>query len=249
MLISIITITYKNYKTLIFAIDSVLSQTYSDIEYIIIDGGSKDGTIELVNSYGKKISKFISEPDHGIYDAMNKGIRLASGDVIGFLNADDFYKSDDIIRKVVNTFEQNKTDCVLGDVEIVDAINSKKIKRLYHCPRSPLKLLHYGIMPPHPACFIKKACFEQYGLFKTDYKIAADFELIVRFLFNHTVSYSYLPEIVVTMRTGGTSNRGLNSKRTITKELWKACNENGLYTNKFLLTLRYFYKVKQMIFK
>jgi glycosyltransferase involved in cell wall biosynthesis len=248
MKITIITVSYNSIGTISQTIDSVISQTHSEIEYIIVDGNSNDGTVELVQSYGNKISKFISEPDRGIYDAMNKGICLATGDVIGFLNADDFYKSNDIIGNVSKAFIEGKSDCVLGDVQIVDASDLNKINRLYRCPDSPVKLLKYGIMPPHPAFFVRRSFFEKYGLFKTDYKIAADFELIVRFLYKFKLSYFYSPKVFVTMRDGGTSNAGFKSKNTITKEILRACKENGLYTNKFLLNLRYFYKLKQMIF-
>lgn len=248
MTISLITVVYNGVETIKNTIESVIKQSYSNIEYIVIDGGSTDGTIELVNSFGGKITKFISEPDRGIYDAMNKGIREATGDIIGFINADDFYESSEIICNVAKTFRENKTDCLLGDVKIVDAFNLNKINRYYQCPKFPIEFLRYGIMPPHPAFFVKRCFYDQYGLFKTDYKIAADYELVVRFLYTYKLSFYYLPTLVVTMRNGGISNSGLGTKQSITNEILRACKENNLSTNRFLLNLRYFYKLKQMLF-
>ena len=216
--VSIITVCYNSEKFIRDAIESVLSQTYSNIEYIIVDGGSKDQTVNIVKSYDYRISKFISEPDNGIYDAMNKGIKLATGDIVGIINSDDFYASNDVIQKIVNGFDED-TDATYGDLLVVFRDDTNRIKREYKANRFTIRSLKYGIMPGHATIFLRRELFEQYGLYKTDYKIAADFDLLVRYVYLHSIKLKYIPQIVIKARTGGTSDDNILTKFKISKDI------------------------------
>ncbi len=231
MKISIITVVWNNKKTIKYAIDSVLNQTYKNIEYIIIDGASTDGTINIVKSYGDKISKFISEPDKGLYDAMNKGITLATGDIVGILNSDDFYIDNFVIEKVVQKFEEKKVDSVFTDLVFVKPENLDKTVRYYDSSKFNPSKFAYGWMPAHPTFFVKREIYEKYGVFKLDYKIAADYEILVRFLEKYKISYFYMNEVIIKMRIGGISTSGLKSNYILNKEIIRACKENGIKTN------------------
>ena len=202
MKVSIITVVYNNQATVDFAIRSVLGQDYSDIEYIVIDGNSTDETIEKIQKYKDHITYFLSEPDKGIYDAMNKGLNLATGDTIGILNSDDFYIDTTIISQVVQEFQTKQIDLVFGDIVYVkpDALN--KITRYYGSANFHPKKFAWGWMPGHPSCFLKREIYEKYGYFKTDYKIAADYEILTRFMAKYGISYTYIPKVFVKMRTG-----------------------------------------------
>jgi len=176
--ISIITVVRNNKKTIKNAIESVLRQTYKDIEYIIIDGASTDGTVEVVKSYGDKISKFVSESDNGLYDAMNKGIALASGDVVGILNSDDFYIDNGVIERVVKEFEKSQAGSVFANLVYVKSDNLNKVVRYYDSSHFTPQKFAYGWMPAHPTFFVRRWVYEKYGLFRTDLKIAADFDIL-----------------------------------------------------------------------
>jgi len=239
MKISIITVVWNNKGTIKDAIDSVLNQTYKNIEYIIIDGASTDGTIEVVQSYGDKITKFVSEPDKGLYDAMNKGIKLATGDVIGILNSDDFYIDEFVIEKVVKVFEEKDVDSLFADLVYVKPDNVKKTVRHYDSSKFHPEKFAYGWMPAHPTFFVKRSVYEKYGLFKTDYKIAADYELLVRFLYKYNLKYFYLQEVIIKMRMGGMSTSGLKSNWVLNQEIIRACSENGISTNMFKVLSKY----------
>jgi glycosyltransferase involved in cell wall biosynthesis len=248
MKISIITACYNSEKYIEGCIISVLSQNYNDIEYIIIDGASKDSTLSIINKYSNKISKIISEPDKGLYDALNKGIKNSTGEYIGILNSDDYFADKKVISEIAEILKSKHCDSVIGDVKIVSPNNLNKIKRNYKANKFRLSQFKYGIMPPHSTFFCKRILYEQFGYYKIDYKIAADFELLVRFLYKNNVSFQYIPKTVTIMRDGGLSNRGFfKSKRLITKEVMKALNENNLYTNYINLNLRYLIKLKQLI--
>lgn len=231
MKISIITVVYNNKETIKDAIDSVFSQTYKDIEYIIIDGASTDGTIEVVQSYGDQIDKFISEKDKGLYDAMNKGIKLATGDVVGILNSDDFYIDNYVIEKVVKEFKESQVDSVYADLVFVKPDNLDKTVRYYDSSHFSPDKFAYGWIPAHPTFFVKKEMYEKYGIFKTDYNIAADYELLTRFLAKNKISYSYIKKPIVKMRIGGTSTNGIKSNYILNKEIIRACRENDIDTN------------------
>ena len=250
MKISIITVVYNNEETIQDVMNSVLLQEYDDLEYIIIDGASTDGTVEIIKDilkrYPERNVKFISEKDNGIYDAMNKGIRNSTGDVIGILNSDDFYVNNNVISIVINKFITKKVESVFADLVYVRTDNLDKIVRYYSSAIFHPGKMAYGWMPAHPTFFVKREVYEQYGLYKTDYKIAADYELIARFLVKNKVSYSYIPEVLVKMRTGGASTRNLKSNWILNKEILRACAENDIKTNIFRIYSKYFAKVFQL---
>lgn len=247
MKVSIITVSYNSENTIEETILSVKNQNYKNIEYIIIDGKSKDQTVSIIKKYKKDISKFISEPDKGIYDAMNKGIKLATGDIIGILNSDDLYVDNNVISTIVRQFEINKVDAVFADLVYVNSLNPERIVRYYCSANFSTKKFMYGWMPAHPTFFVKRSCYKKYGLFKTDYKIASDYELLVRFLAKYKVNYSYLPKVIVKMRTGGASTKNFKSNWILNKEIIRACAENNIKTNMVKVLLKYFVKIFQLI--
>lgn len=251
MKISLITITYNSAKTLEDTLKSVVEQTYSDVEYIIVDGASKDKTVSIIEEYEplfKGRIKWISEPDKGLYDAMSKGIQMATGDVVGILNSDDFFTSRDVLKKVAEAFEQDSLlDAVYGDVHFVHPNNLNKCVRYYSSKVFKRDLMRMGFMPAHPSFYIRRECFEKYGLYKTDYKVAADFEFLLRVIYKAKIKTKYLPIDMVTMRTGGASTSGIESHKRIMNEHLRAFRENGLYTNRLLLSLRYIYKVEELL--
>ncbi|MCE5344867.1 MAG: glycosyltransferase [Bacteroidales bacterium] len=242
-LVSIITVSNNSAKTIFDTIKSVLNQNYPHIEYIIIDNASYDGTTEIVSSFGKSISKFISEPDNGTYDAINKGIRLASGDIIGILNSDDFFYDNNVIERVALAFEENEIDAAFGDVQFVDPEKTSKIVRYYSSKHFNPAKFKFGFMPAHPSFYVKRELFDKLGYYKTDYKIAADYELLIRFLYVNKIKYKYLEMLFVSMRTGGVSNKSICSNFTLNKEIAKACKENGIRTNYLNIYSKYFLKL------
>lgn len=251
MTISLITVTYNSGDTLFSTFQSILSQTYSDIEYIVIDGLSNDDTVSIIKEneplFKGKI-KWVSEPDKGLYDAMNKGIRISTGDVIGILNSDDFFTENNILQKVVQAFDMDdKLDAIYGDVHFVAPGNLNKCIRYYSSSVFKRHLMRLGFMPAHPSFYLKRACFEKFGLYKTDYKIAADFEFLLRVIYKGNICMKYLPIDMVAMRIGGASTSGFESHRRIMKEHLRAFRENGVYTNVFLLSLRYIYKIGEVL--
>lgn len=206
MKISIITPSFNSEKTIEKTILSVLNQSYKDIEYIIIDGGSRDKTLEIVNKFKDKIAKIISEKDQGIYDAMNKGIKLATGDIIGILNSDDLYADNNVIEIVVKTFLDYQVDCVWGDI-IYFVNDPSKIIRYWKSSEYKEGLFEKGWVPPHPTFFVKKECYQKYGYFRLDFPVAADYELMLRFLKKYKIKGKYIPKILVKMRAGGNANK------------------------------------------
>ncbi len=247
MKISIITVCYNSESTIIDTIESVINQTYSNIEYIIVDGKSKDRTLEIIQSYNNKISKWISESDYGLYDAMNKGISMATGDFIGILNSDDKYFSEKTIEQIVDFHLKNNIDASIGN--IIQREQSSKIKRLYSSKYWRPEKLKIGFMPPHPSIFIKKDLFNKFGNYSCDFKIGADYELIVRFFLKNRINWKYSGIITTSMLTGGLSSSGLSSYITITKEITKALKMNNIAFNKIVISLRFIWKIKHFIFK
>jgi glycosyltransferase involved in cell wall biosynthesis len=241
--VSIITVSYNSVGTISDTIKSVLAQKYPNIEYIIVDGCSTDGTIELINSFSKNISKFISEPDNGIYDAINKGIRLATGTIVGILNSDDYFFDNNVIEKVVGAFKEHEIDAVIGDAQFVNPIKTSKIVRYYSSKFFNTGKFKFGFMPAHPSFYVKRELFEKLGYYKVDYKIAADFELLIRFLYINKIKYKYLEMPFVSMRMGGISNKSILSKYILNKEIVLACKENGLKTNYFFIYTKYLIKM------
>ena len=250
MKISIITATFNSGKTVRNTIDSVLRQSYQEYEYIIKDGGSKDETIEICREYEPKFKgrmKILSSPDKGIYDAMNSGIEVATGDVVGLLNSDDFYTSNDVLQSVVDTFNKNDIDAVYGDIHFVKDGALDKQVRYYSSALFKRGWMRLGFMPAHPSFYCKKKCYEKYGDFDTSFKVAADFENLLRLIYKGNIKTKYIKKDFVTMRTGGASTAGFASRKTIMKEHLRGLKENGIYSNFFLLSLRYFYKIYELI--
>lgn len=224
MLISIITVVYNNYLSIEKAIRSVINQNYDNIEYIIVDGGSTDRTVDIIKKYDLFISKWVSEPDRGIYDAFNKGIMMASGDVIGFLNSDDIYANEYVIEKVVKAFKDNKTDSVYGDLVYVDS-NGRTV-RYWKAGEYRRDLVLSGWMPPHPTFFVKRQVYLENGLYRTDLKISADYDMCLRLLYKVGISTTYIPETLVIMETGGKSNKSIKSRITALVEDYRAIKDN-----------------------
>ena len=248
MKVSIITVCFNSDKTIRDTIESVLAQDYPNIEYLVIDGLSKDNTMDIVNEYSGKISKIISESDQGIYDAMNKGVKYSTGDIIGILNSDDFFDNRSIISDVVEHFNSNPTvGLIIGDVVYVDPNNIEKITRFYSSKKFKPFKLRFGWMPPHTATFIKTDLYRKYGNYSTDYEISADYELFVRLLLIHEVFYARIDKVLVRMRTGGRSSSGIKSNFILNTEIVKACKDNGIYTNIFMVLLKIPMKLLELL--
>lgn len=252
MRISIITVTYNSAKTLRDTVESVLKQDYADIEYIIADGLSKDETVSIIKEYEPKFNgrmKWFSEKDKGMYDAMNKGIRMATGDVIGIINSDDFFHRTDIISKVAEAFVEDKSiEAVYGDVRFVNEDNLDKTVRYYSCKHWAPWRFRFGFMPAHPSFYTYKHNFEKFGYYQYDYRIAADYELLIRFLHKNRLKAKYLPLDFMKMRTGGKSTANWKSNYVLNKEIVRGCKENGIWTCMPLLFLKYFVKIGELIF-
>jgi len=245
--ISIITVTYNSAQTLENTIQSVLLQDHPNVEYIIVDGQSTDGTLSVIRKYRHKIDHFVSEKDDGLYFALNKGIALATGDIIGILHADDFYMDDHVLSKIASTFEKTKADAVYADLYYVDKDNTDKIIRKWHSGRYSEGKFLWGWMPPHPTFFVKKEVYDKYGVFNTDLRSAADYELMLRFIHKHKIKLGYLPEFIVKMRTGGQSNASVKNRVKANKEDRKAWDMNALNPYFFTLTLKPLRKIFQFL--
>lgn len=246
MKVSIITVTFNSAATLRDTLESVRDQDYPDVEHILVDGASKDGTVDIIKSY-PHVKKWVSEKDKGLYDAINKGIRMASGDIVGILNSDDFFPRKDVLSVIARTFKENKIDAVYGDIAFVKPDNLQKIVRLYSSGKFAPRKFAYGYMPAHPSFYAKKSCYDAMGLYKEDYKIAADYELVMRFIHKHGIACRYIPQTMVYMRTGGVSNKSIFSRYLLNKEIIKACKENGVGTNMFVLSFKYLNKIFEYI--
>ena len=246
MKISIITATYNSEAHIADCVRSVNSQTYDNIEHIIIDGASKDNTVKIIEETPNRVAKIVSEPDKGIYDAMNKGINLATGDVIGILNSDDFFTSNDVTETVADAFNNNDIDALYGDVHFVDPDDLNKCVRYYSSAIFKPPLFRFGFMPAHPSFYMKRECYEKHGLYALDYKISSDFDLLVRYILKEKINCKYLKKDFVTMRTGGVSTENFNSRVTLNREIVKACKKYGIKTNMFLLSLKYLYKIFEL---
>lgn len=246
MRVSIITVTLNSAATLATTMDSVCRQDHRDIEHIIVDGRSTDQTLDIIRSY-PHVARYISESDSGLYDAINKGIALATGDVVGILNSDDFFPSPHIVANIADALSTSAVDAVFGDVAFVRPSNLDRIVRIYSSRKFHPRQFARGYMPAHPSFYVRRRCYEQYGGYKTDYRIAADYELLVRFIHRHRISYAYLPQTTVYMRTGGVSNRTIASRYVLNREIVRACRENGVTTSMARLSLKYFFKVFEYV--
>ena len=250
MKLSIITVTYNSERTLRDTMESILSQTFQDFEYIIVDGASKDATLDIIREYEPRFQgriRYLSEPDKGIYDAMNKGFAMATGDIIGTLNSDDFYTSDDVLQAVVDGFAGEYVDAVYADIHFVNTDDLTKCVRYYSSSVFRPWMMRFGMIPAHPSFYCRKAVYDQYGSFDTTYRIAADFEILLRLIFIHRIRIRYVKKDFVTMRLGGASTTGYGSWSLIMKEHLQIMKQHGVVTNRFLLSLRYIYKLFEFL--
>lgn len=247
-MLTLITATYNSSSTIADTLRSVANQTYAPIEHLIIDGLSKDHTLDIVGTFSH-VSKVVSEKDKGIYDAMNKGIALASGEVVGILNSDDFYAREDVIALVMREFEDESVDLVYGDLQYVHPKEIKQVVRTWKAGRLGPRSFHYGWMPPHPTVFVRKRVYETYGNFNLHLKTAADYELMLRFLLKHQVKSAYVPQVLVKMRTGGASNATIMSRIRANQQDKQAWVINGLKPNPLTLFFKPLRKINQFLIK
>jgi len=245
MKFSIITVVYNKKDHIEDCIKSVLSQSYKDIEHIIVDGKSTDGTMDIINKYRDKISKIISEKDEGYTYAMNKGLKVATGEIIAFLHSDDFYANNEVIEKVANIFKEKAVDSLYGDLVYVNKDNPKQVVRYWKGGSYSVTKFGWGWMVPHPTFFVKKDIYRKYGYFNTDFHIAADYEIILRLLWKYKISIFYLPQVLVKMRTGGTSNKGILNIVKKTIEDYKACKLHSLKRKFSIIALKNISKTPQ----
>lgn len=246
MKVSIITATFNSARTIKDTLLSVKHQTHKDVEHIIIDGASTDNTLNLLSHFGHN-GPVLSEGDDGIYHAMNKGVAMASGDIVGILNSDDFYPHADVIEKVVQVFKNSKCDGVYGDLVFVDSLRAKKVLRKWVAGNYSRNLFYKGWMPPHPTFFVKREVYEKYGLFNLDFKNSSDYELLLRFIFLNNIKLKYIPGVMVHMRAGGHSNKSLKNRLIAHKEDYLAWKLNGISPKWYTLALKPLGKVKQFI--
>lgn len=248
MKVSIITATFNDGHTIADTLDSVIGQTYKNIEHIIVDGASRDNTLEIIKHYDyNKI--VVSEPDDGIYDALNKGLKLATGDIIGVIGADDFYADESVIENVVTAFKRRDTDSLYGDNQYVDPENTKKVVRYWKAGTYKRSNFLYGWMPPHVTFFLKREFYERYGIFRTEFKCSGDYELMLRMLYKYQLTTQYLPQTLVMMRTGGTSTASFKHRYVANMEDRKAWRVNNLQPNLMTFYLKPIRKVPQFFAK
>ena len=248
MKITIITATYNSAATVEDTLNAVREQDYADIEHIIIDGKSTDDTLTIVSGF-PHVTKVVSEKDKGIYDAMNKGIGLATGDIIGILNSDDIYIDRTVLSAIAQIFADPEVMTVYADLQYIDAGDTNRIRRTWVAGPFKKKNFYYGWMPPHPTFFVRKEVYRQAGLFSTDLRSAADYELMLRILLKYGFSVRYLPRVIVKMRMGGMSNASLNNRLRANREDRLAWKLNGLKPNFFTLYLKPLRKIHQFIIK
>ena len=247
--ISVITVVYNNEATIERAICSVLEQNHPNIEYIVVDGGSTDNTLNIINKYSDQIDVIISEKDNGLYDAMNKGVKKATGDVVGILNSDDTYYDKDSLSSVGKAFKMYNTDSIYADVIIVKENKQDSIVRYYSAKSFKLWHFRFGHMPGHASFFVKRKYFDIYGLYDTCFKISADFDLVFRFLYINKLSYKYIPKILVRMSLGGVSTQGYSSIKQMNKELKHIFKKNNIKSNIIMIYMKYFAKIFQYLYK
>ncbi len=254
MKISIITITYNSAKTLPRALESVRSQTYGDIEHIIVDGASTDGTVEIIKNYSKgpsdkvpstKEVRWVSEPDGGIYDALNKGIRMATGDVIGFLHSDDVLYSPDSIGQIAAAFESSKADVVYGDLQYC---NGDKVTRRWRSNAFKPSSLKFGWMPPHPTLYVRREVYEQVGEYDSWFRISADYDMVLR-IFTAGYKTHYIPQVLVSMETGGASNRDAKARLSKTQEDYFVLKKNHVGAGLLTVACKQLRKIRQFLRK
>jgi glycosyltransferase involved in cell wall biosynthesis len=246
MRVSVITVCFNSAATITKTLHSVASQTWADIEHIVIDGASTDATLAILHQHRAQLGRLVSEPDKGVYEAMNKGVALATGDVIAFLNADDVYKDDSVIARVVQCMQEDHLDVLFGNVAFFHPGRPLQVVRTYDSGRFTPARLGWGWMPAHPALFVRREVFEHYGKFSENYKIAGDFEFVARIFKPRKLKYKHLAEVLVRMQTGGLSTAGLKATYLLNLEILRACRQNGIRTNWLMVLSKYFFKVREL---
>lgn len=246
MRISIITVCYNSVSTIGDTLQSIVSQNHPSIEHIIVDGGSSDGTLDIIRQF-PHVACLVSEKDNGLYDAMNKGLKKATGDVIGILNSDDLYLSRDVLKKVSACFDDTGVSAVYGDLQYVSPTHPERVIRNWHSGEFTRKSFYYGWMPPHPTFFVRKEVYEKVGLFNTNLRTAADYEMMLRILLKHRFDAAYIPEVLVKMRAGGLSNRSLKHRLAANREDREAWRLNELKPYFFTLYLKPLRKIFQYL--
>lgn len=258
MKISVITATWNSGRTISDTLRSVFNQSFTNVEHIIKDGGSKDDTLEICKSFEQKYYKdeckgrtinILSDKDKGIYDAMNQGVKAATGDVIGILNSDDFYTSDDVLARVAEEFEKNpELEAVYGDIHFVKDENLKKCTRYFSSRYFRPWALRFGFMPAHPSFYVRREVYEKYGLYDLDFRISSDFEMMVRLFVKEKIRFKYINKDFVTMRAGGESTAGLEAKRKVNRDIAGSLKKHGVYSNQFFQSLRYFWRIGEIVY-
>jgi len=247
MKISVITVCRDAKVTIVDTLLSVQEQSYSNIEHILIDGDSSDGTADIIRKHERRLAYWVSEPDQGIYDAMNKGIQQATGDLIGFLNADDMFANNMVLEWIAKVFSERDISACYGDLVYVDHTDLSRIVRYYRSKNFTPARIACGVMPAHPTLYLKKDIFKKFGLFKTDYRIAADFEFVARIFGKQTIQFYYIPRVLVKMRMGGVSTRSIKSNFILNQEIVRACCENNIPTSLFKVYSKYFRKIFELV--
>jgi glycosyltransferase involved in cell wall biosynthesis len=245
-LVTVITVCYNSADSLERALKSVAMQNWPKVEHIVIDGGSTDDTLSILERYQNHLAHVVSEPDKGIYDAMNKGLDRATGDVVCFLNADDQYASSHVLSLVAKKMQEHELDALLGDVAFFHSTDPTRMVRRYRSDRFTPGRLAWGWMPAHPALFLNKSVVQRVGRFKTEYRIAGDFDYIARAFYGCDLRYQHLPEVLVHMQTGGASTAGWRSKVLLNQEVLRSCRENGISTNLFKILSKYPMKLLEL---
>lgn len=258
MKISVITATWNSGKTIGDTLRSVLNQSYTNVEHIIKDGGSKDDTLAICNDYEKhfytnedkgRTIRILSDKDKGIYDAMNQGVKAATGDVIGILNSDDFYTSDDVLARVAEEFANNpKLEAVYGDIHFVKDENLKKCTRYFSSRYFRPWALRFGFMPAHPSFYVRREVYEKYGLYDLNFRTSSDFEMMVRLFVKENIRAKYINMDFVTMRAGGESTAGLEAKRKVNRDIAGSLKKHGVYSNQFFQSLRYLWRIGEILY-
>jgi glycosyltransferase involved in cell wall biosynthesis len=245
--LSIITVCYNSDKTIRDTIESVLSQKLKNFEYIIVDGDSSDNTLKIISDYKKAITTVISEKDSGIYDAINKGIQMSTGNIIGILNSDDIFADDMVLSNIYNHFSYYPScDAIIADVHFIN--DSGRTIRKYSSKNWNIDKFKWGSMPPHPSFYCKKELFDIHGFYSTSFKIASDYELLIRFMKVNSINFMYLPIVIAKMKLGGISTKGLSSTLLLNKEIYMACKMNNIKTNFFYIYSKYFKKIFEFSF-
>ena len=249
MKISIITVCYNSSETIEDTIQSVASQNYPNIEYIIVDGLSKDSTVDIIKKHSDVVSKWVSEKDKGIYDAMNKGIAMATGDIIGILNADDVYTNNEVLSYVVKQFEDQNVQGVYGDLKYVQKEDLTKVIRYWKSGEYSKGKFLQGWMPPHPTFYVRKSVYNTFGTYRTDMPSASDYEFMLRVIHVKEINLKYLPKVLVLMREGGVSNRSLKHRIDANRDDRRAWEVNGVKPKFYTLYLKPLSKLIQFVLK